>query len=271
MVLNFFNLIFWIFISTCYCIIYIRLAPSGAGSTWKEKQTRTIRWKSTQEISALQERAGGKEKPSHFKTVDTQRFKMLHRKCSAYELRRRQSGPARECTSYADDLRPIHALSSHEPDSKARKHKKDNHKLFAKMSTIGLRNDTAQTGQSFAPRCEERPECGSTSVQSDCLCSGLQMVAMVVLMMTMMTIWWYWPERQQWHHYKRDDIWSKALFKMIKDLTDMIQSKLNIWHMFEVCGVLIIFKSWTHLPCLTIFHLAIMFLDGGGLWTAAVT
>ena len=112
MVLNFFNLIFWIFISTCYCIIYIRLAPSGAGSTWKEKQTRTIRWKSTQEISALQERAGGKEKPSHFKTVDTQRFKMLHRKCSAYELRRRQSGPARECTSYADDLRPIHALSN---------------------------------------------------------------------------------------------------------------------------------------------------------------
>ena len=37
---------------------------------------------------------------------------MLHRKCSAYELRRRQSGPARECTSYADDLRPIHALSN---------------------------------------------------------------------------------------------------------------------------------------------------------------
>jgi len=35
------------------------------------------------------------------------------------------------------------------------------------------RNDTAQTGQSFAPRCEERPECGSTSVQSDCLCSGM--------------------------------------------------------------------------------------------------
>ena len=139
------------------------------------------------------------------------------------------------------------------------------------MSTIGLRNDTAQTGQSFAPRCEERPECGSTSVQSDCLCSGLQMVAMVVLIMTRLTIKWYLPERKQWYHYKRDDIWSKALFKMIKDWIDMIQSKLDIWHMFEVCGVLIIFKSWTHLPSLTIFHLAIMFLDGGGLWRAAVT
>ena len=79
----------------------------------------------------------------------------------------------------------------HEPDSKARKHKKDNHKLLAKISTFGLRNDTAQTGQSFAPRCEERPECGSTSVQSDCLCSGLQVVVMVVLMMTRMAILWY--------------------------------------------------------------------------------
>ena len=69
--------------------------------------------------------------------------------------------------------------------------KKSNHRFLAKISTIGLRNDTAQTGQSFAPRCEERPECGSTSVQSDCLCSGLQMVEMVVLMMTRMTIWWY--------------------------------------------------------------------------------
>ena len=149
--------------------------------------------------------------------------------------------------------------------------KKSNHRFLANISTIGLRNDTAQTGQSFAPRCEERPECGSTSVQSDCLCSGRQMVAMVVLMMTRMTIKWYLPERQQWYHYERDDIWSKALLKMIKDWTDMIQSKLDIWHMFEVCGVLIIFKSWTRLPCLTIFHLAIMFLDGGGLWRAAVT
>ena len=64
-------------------------------------------------------------------------------------------------------------------------------KHYKLLATIGLRNDTAQTGQSFAPRCEERPECGSTSVQSDCLCSGLQVVAMVVLMMTRMTIWWY--------------------------------------------------------------------------------
>ena len=35
------------------------------------------------------------------------------------------------------------------------------------------RNDTAQTGQSFSPRCEERPDCGSTKVESDCLCSGI--------------------------------------------------------------------------------------------------
>ena len=35
------------------------------------------------------------------------------------------------------------------------------------------RNDTAQTGQSFFPRCEERPDCGSTKVESDCLCSGI--------------------------------------------------------------------------------------------------
>ena len=36
---------------------------------------------------------------------------LVNHSCSAYELRRRQSGSARECTSYADDLRPIHALS----------------------------------------------------------------------------------------------------------------------------------------------------------------
>ena len=34
------------------------------------------------------------------------------------------------------------------------------------------RNDTAQTGKSFSPRCEERPDCGSTKVESECLCSG---------------------------------------------------------------------------------------------------
>ena len=32
-----------------------------------------------------------------------------YKECSAYELRRRQSGPA--CTGYADDLRPIHTLN----------------------------------------------------------------------------------------------------------------------------------------------------------------
>merc|ERR1711863_197297 len=35
------------------------------------------------------------------------------------------------------------------------------------------RNDTAQTGKSFSPRCEERPDCGSTKVESDCFCSGM--------------------------------------------------------------------------------------------------
>jgi len=35
------------------------------------------------------------------------------------------------------------------------------------------RNDTKQTGQSFRPRCEERPDCGSTMVMSNCLCSGM--------------------------------------------------------------------------------------------------
>jgi len=35
------------------------------------------------------------------------------------------------------------------------------------------RNDTAQTGKSFPPRCEERPDCGSTKVESDCFCSGM--------------------------------------------------------------------------------------------------
>jgi len=35
------------------------------------------------------------------------------------------------------------------------------------------RNDTAQTGRSFRPRCEERPDCGSTSLNSNCLCSGM--------------------------------------------------------------------------------------------------
>ena len=37
---------------------------------------------------------------------------------------------------------------------------------------MSKRNDTAQTGKSFPPRCEERPDCGSTKVESDCLCSG---------------------------------------------------------------------------------------------------
>jgi len=35
------------------------------------------------------------------------------------------------------------------------------------------RNDTRQTGQSFEPRCEEVPNCGSTKKMSDCLCSGM--------------------------------------------------------------------------------------------------
>merc|ERR1712142_945566 len=35
------------------------------------------------------------------------------------------------------------------------------------------RNDTKQTGQSFRPRCEERPDCRSTMVMSNCLCSGI--------------------------------------------------------------------------------------------------
>ena len=35
------------------------------------------------------------------------------------------------------------------------------------------RNDTEQTGQSFRPRCKEIPDCGSTSVMSKCLCSGM--------------------------------------------------------------------------------------------------
>lgn len=35
------------------------------------------------------------------------------------------------------------------------------------------RNDTHQTGKSFAPKCEERPNCGSTENNSECLCSGM--------------------------------------------------------------------------------------------------
>jgi len=35
------------------------------------------------------------------------------------------------------------------------------------------RNDTIQTGQSFKPRCDEIPDCGSTKVMSRCLCSGM--------------------------------------------------------------------------------------------------
>jgi len=35
------------------------------------------------------------------------------------------------------------------------------------------RNDTMQTGQSFKPRCEEIPNCGSKLVKSTCLCSGM--------------------------------------------------------------------------------------------------
>jgi len=35
------------------------------------------------------------------------------------------------------------------------------------------RNDTSNSGQSFPPRCEEVPDCGSTLVNSKCLCSGM--------------------------------------------------------------------------------------------------
>ena len=35
------------------------------------------------------------------------------------------------------------------------------------------RNDTANTGASFPPRCEEVPNCGSTEVNSKCRCSGM--------------------------------------------------------------------------------------------------
>merc|ERR1712066_329476 len=35
------------------------------------------------------------------------------------------------------------------------------------------RNDTRQTGESFPPRCEEIPNCGSTEVNSKCRCSGM--------------------------------------------------------------------------------------------------
>ena len=35
------------------------------------------------------------------------------------------------------------------------------------------RNDTANTGASFPPRCEEVPDCGSTEVNSKCKCSGM--------------------------------------------------------------------------------------------------
>jgi len=35
------------------------------------------------------------------------------------------------------------------------------------------RNDTRQTGDSFPPRCNEIPNCGSTEVNSKCKCSGM--------------------------------------------------------------------------------------------------
>merc|ERR1711973_211912 len=35
------------------------------------------------------------------------------------------------------------------------------------------RNDTANTGKSFPPRCQEIPDCGSTEVNSKCRCSGM--------------------------------------------------------------------------------------------------
>jgi len=35
------------------------------------------------------------------------------------------------------------------------------------------RNDTANTGESFKPRCKEIPDCGSTELNSKCLCSGM--------------------------------------------------------------------------------------------------
>ena len=35
------------------------------------------------------------------------------------------------------------------------------------------RNDTAQTGKSFPPKCQEVPDCGSTLVNSKCKCSGM--------------------------------------------------------------------------------------------------
>ena len=50
------------------------------------------------------------------------------------------------------------------------------------------RNDTAQTGKSFSPRCEERPDCGSTKVESECLCSGIVMMMIMMVRTTMMMI-----------------------------------------------------------------------------------
>ena len=38
------------------------------------------------------------------------------------------------------------------------------------------RNDTKQTGQSFKPKCEEVPNCGSTEVMSQCFCSGMNLI-----------------------------------------------------------------------------------------------
>lgn len=35
------------------------------------------------------------------------------------------------------------------------------------------RNDTANTGASFPPKCKEVPDCGSTLVNSKCKCSGM--------------------------------------------------------------------------------------------------
>ena len=35
------------------------------------------------------------------------------------------------------------------------------------------RNDTANTGASFPPQCDEREDCGSTEVNSRCRCSGM--------------------------------------------------------------------------------------------------
>ena len=71
----------------------------------KEKLGDDENNKETQSGENLRDSCPAFEFYSHWPTCPYIHF------CSAYELRRRQSGPARECTSYADDLRPIHALS----------------------------------------------------------------------------------------------------------------------------------------------------------------